>query len=99
DQTLCKVFGGSNWIEKMKTMSGWLSRQWRCPRDYTVIDDSQITTPRWIDDPSRVGSTRVHAALFRHDVLSHRNQLCFAPKTVPQAIDLVTRVSSRVEFN
>jgi hypothetical protein len=82
-------------IEKMKTMSDWRRR---CPRDYTAIDGSQITSARGIDDPSGAESPPCS-----RDVISSRRPV--APQSAllranagPQAIDSVTRVSSRVDL-
>jgi len=59
----------------MKTMSDWLSRAAALPRDYTVIDGTQITSARGIDDLQESS----HPVFTRHDfvttVLSRRNQL------------------------
>jgi hypothetical protein len=82
----------------MKTMSDWLSGQRRRPRDYTVNDGSQITSARGIDDPSGVESPPCSRGMIslRRPVAPQSALLC--ANAGPQAIDSVTRVSSRVEF-
>src|SRR6267142_2237048 len=74
------------------------SGQRRCPRDYTVIDGSQITSPRGIDDHSGVESPPCSRGMIssRRPVAPQSALLC--ANAGPQAIDSVTRVSSRVEF-
>ena len=69
-----------------------------CPRDYTVIDGSQITSARGIDDHSGVESPPCSRGTIssRRPVAPQSALLC--ANAGPQAIDSVTRVSSRVEF-
>src|SRR5438309_8917618 len=80
-------------------MSDWLSRAAALPaRLHTVIDGSRITSARGIDDPSGVESP-----LYSRGMISSRRPV--APQSAllcanagPQAIDSVTRRSSRVEL-
>jgi hypothetical protein len=47
-------------------------------RWHWLIDGSQITSARGVDDPSGVESPPRSRGMIRHDVLSRRNQLCRA---------------------
>src|SRR6476659_10577962 len=83
----------------MKTMSDWFSRAAALPaRFYTVIDGSQITTARGIDDPSGVESPPCSRGMIssRRPVAPQSALLCAS--ALAQATDPVTRVSSQVEF-